>query len=185
MAGRGPGAHRFDPGPRGSWDERGVADPYAIRRPSYFYLFYLGQDRARRQRLGLARSTDGVRREQLRRNPRLALGEDGSFDEQGLGEPATWQSYGWYWMLYTGRDRDERRRMGLAQSRDGVTWRKLPEVFAGEQSWNSEVICDAEMNGGEGAAYGWRRQCAPPHRQPEWADRRRFHLKCPDATLIK
>ena len=45
--------------------------------------------------------------------------------------------------------------MGLAQSRDGVTWRKLPEVFAGEQSWNSEVICDAEMDGGEGAVNLW------------------------------
>ena len=42
----------LDPGPRGSWDERGVADPYAIRSGAYFYLFYLGQDRARRQRLG-------------------------------------------------------------------------------------------------------------------------------------
>jgi len=145
----------LDPGPRGSWDERGVADPYVIRFGQYFYLFYLGQDRARRQRLGLARSTDGVRWEKLRTNPVLEPGEDGGFDEQGLGEPAAWQSHGWYWMLYTGRDRDERRRLGLAQSRDGVTWRKLPEVFAGGQSWNSEVVCDPEVSDGDGAVTIW------------------------------
>src|SRR5664280_931409 len=36
----------LDPGPVGSWDERAVADPYAIRIEPYFYLYYLGQDRA-------------------------------------------------------------------------------------------------------------------------------------------
>ena len=39
-------------GPRGSFDERGVADPYVIKRGGRFYLFYLGEDRARRQRHG-------------------------------------------------------------------------------------------------------------------------------------
>jgi predicted GH43/DUF377 family glycosyl hydrolase len=145
----------LDTGPRGSWDERGVADPYVVRSGAYFYLFYLGQDRARRQRLGVARSTDGVHFEKLRTNPILDLGEDGNFDEQGLGEPAVWQSRGWYWMLYTGRDRDERRRMGLAQSRDGVVWRRLPGVFAGQEQWNSEVICDAEVDHGASAINIW------------------------------
>ncbi len=44
----------------GSWDERGVADPYVIRAGGAYYMFYLGQDRARRQRLGVAMSDDGV-----------------------------------------------------------------------------------------------------------------------------
>ena len=54
---------------------------------------------------GVARSTDGIHWEKLRTNPILELGEDGAFDENGLGEPAVWQSHGFYWMLYTGRDR--------------------------------------------------------------------------------
>ena len=32
-------------------------------------------------------------------------GDAGTFDENGLGEPAVWSSHGFYWMLYTGRDR--------------------------------------------------------------------------------
>jgi len=132
----------LDYGPRGAWDERAVADPYVVRFGEYLYLYYLGQDRARRQRLGVARSRDGVKWEKLRSSPVLELGPDGAFDEEGLGEPAVWSAQGWYWMMYTGRDRRENRRMGLARSRDGVRWFRLPVVFAGAEAWNRRVVCD-------------------------------------------
>jgi predicted GH43/DUF377 family glycosyl hydrolase len=135
----------LDYGPRGSWDERGLGDPYVIRASGYFYLYYLGQDRARRQRLGVARSRDGVRWEKLRANPVLEAGGYASFDENGVGEPAVWQSHTWYWMLYTGRDRAERRRMGLARSRDGVAWERTSLVIAGSEPWNEAVVCDATV----------------------------------------
>jgi predicted GH43/DUF377 family glycosyl hydrolase len=136
----------LDPGPRGSWDERGVADPCVVRFGGVFYLFYLGQDRARRQRLGVARSTDGIVWTKLRANPLLELGEAGAFDENGLGEPAVWFSNGSYWMLYTGRDRNEYRRMGLARSQDGVQWEKLASpVLSGGEAWNEKVVCDGTV----------------------------------------
>ncbi|MBV6433510.1 MAG: hypothetical protein IANPNBLG_03688 [Bryobacteraceae bacterium] len=136
----------LDAGPRGSWDERGVADPYVVLFGGVFYLFYLGQDRARRQRLGLARSNDGIVWTKLRANPLLELGGPGAFDENGLGEPAVWFSNGSYWMLYTGRDRNEYRRMGLARSRDGARWEKLASpVIAGGEAWNGKVVCDGTV----------------------------------------
>ncbi len=135
----------LETGPRGSWDERGVADPFVLRIGDSHYMYYLGQDRARRQRLGVARSRDGIRWQKLRANPILELGPDSAFDENGLGEPAVWQSHGQYWMLYTGRDRIENRRLGLARSMDGVTWEKLPGSFAGSERWNDKVICDPSV----------------------------------------
>jgi predicted GH43/DUF377 family glycosyl hydrolase len=134
-------------GPRGSFDERGAGDPYVIQLGGRFYLFYLGMDRAARQRLGLARSTDGVKWEKLRANPLLELGPPGAFDENGLGEPAVWSSGGAYWMLYTGRDRGERRRIGLAKSADGVRWEREKDFapFGGSQAWDSQVICDPSI----------------------------------------
>lgn len=134
----------LDPGPRGSWDERGVADPYVIRAEDRYYMYYLGQDRAQRQRLGVARSTDGVHWEKSLANPLMDLGGPGAFDEIGLGEPAVWQWNGSYWMLYTGRDRAENRRLGLARSQDGVHWTRVTDgpVFAGETAWDSKVVCD-------------------------------------------
>ena len=137
----------LDHGPYRSWDERVVADPYVIRIEPYFYMYYLGQDRAQppRQRLGVARSRDGVHWEKLRSNPILDAGEPGAFDEIGVGEPAVWQYGGFYWMLYTGRDAREYRRLGLARSTDGVRWTKLPEVFSGTAAWDSKVICDPSV----------------------------------------
>jgi predicted GH43/DUF377 family glycosyl hydrolase len=142
---RRQGAAVLGTGPLGSWDERGVADPYVIRAGRAYFMFYLGMDRARRQRLGVAMSDDGVTWFKLRRNPILELGAYGAFDENGLGEPAVWRARGYYWMLYTGRDRNEIRRLGMARSRDGVAWEKLPMVFSGGQPWNSKVLCDPSV----------------------------------------
>jgi predicted GH43/DUF377 family glycosyl hydrolase len=131
-------------GPRGSWDERATADPYVVQIGGTFYMYYLGEDRARRQRLGVARSRDGITWQKSRSNPILELGGPGTFDELGLGEPAVWQSHGSYWMLFTGRDRAENRRLGLARSQDGVHWTRFSEspVLSGNDPWNSKTVCD-------------------------------------------
>ncbi len=129
-------------GPYGSWDERGVADPYVVRVDSRLYLYYTGMDRAWRQRLGVAVSDDGITWSKLRSSPILELGEYGSYDARGLGEPAVWAGYGSYWMLYTGRDRAEMRRLLLARSSDGVRWQKQSLVIAGNEPWDAKVICD-------------------------------------------
>jgi predicted GH43/DUF377 family glycosyl hydrolase len=132
----------LEPGPYMSWDEYGVADPYVIQVGEWFYMYYLGEDRAWRQRIGVARSHNGSEWQKLRTNPILEVGEPGSFDEHGLGEPAVWESAGFYWMLYTGRGAGEVRKLGMARSTDGVHWTKLPEVFSGAQEWDAQVICD-------------------------------------------
>jgi predicted GH43/DUF377 family glycosyl hydrolase len=139
-------------GPRGSWDEMAAGDPYVIAAGGRYYMYYLGQDRARRQRLGVAVSDDGVQWTKLRSNPILDLGGYGAFDEYGLGEPAVWAAHGRYWMLYTGRDRMENRRLGFAVSGDGARWERLPAstVIGGAQAWNVKVLCDptVELTGG-------------------------------------
>jgi predicted GH43/DUF377 family glycosyl hydrolase len=132
------------PGPRGSFDERAVADPNVIAAAGSFFMFYTGLDRARRQRLGIARSSDGEHWQKLRSNPILEVGSPNSFDENGLGEPAVWSSAGSYWMLYTGRSKTEQRRIGLAKSEDGVHWTRDPSlpIIEGTSPWDKEVICD-------------------------------------------
>jgi predicted GH43/DUF377 family glycosyl hydrolase len=132
-------------GPRMSWDEISLGDPYLIEANGTLYLFYLGEDRARRQRLGIAKSSDGVNWTKLR-GPVLELGGAGDFDENGLGEPAVFAADGQWVMLYTGRDRKEKRAMGYAVSKDGRAWQKLKEpVLRGEQPWNAAVVCDATV----------------------------------------
>ena len=87
----------------------------------------------------------------MRSNPILAGGATGAFDEE-LGEPAVWNSGGWWWMLYTGRAHDERRSLGLARSRNGIAWAKVPEFhIEGDQSWNSKVMADPSVEPQSGA----------------------------------
>lgn len=147
----------LETGPVGSWDERGVGDPYAIEASGELFLFYVGMDRARRQRLGVARSRDGAEWVKLRSNPVLETGEDGAFDENGLGEPAVWSAAGRWLMLYTGRDRREHRAIGLAESLDGVRWLRSDRapLLAGDRPWNEKVVCDPSVLPGEGGFHVW------------------------------
>ena len=45
-------------------------------------------------------------------------------------------------MLYTGRARNEVRRLGLARSEDGVQWKRTGLIIEGAEPWNSKVMCD-------------------------------------------
>ena len=129
-------------GPFDSWDERAVADPYVFRKDGWLYLYYLGQNRAGQQQLGLARSRDGLQWEKLRSNPILAI-----TTETGLGEPAVWERNGAYWMLYTARDAHENRTISLARSADGVNWTRTGKPLRGIEPWDAKVICDPTVLG--------------------------------------
>ncbi len=132
------------PGASGQWDETAVGDPYVVSCGQTYYLFYLGQNRFGVQRLGVARSPDGVNWQKSHLNPILETGAPGEFDENGLGEPAVFHSGDGIWMLYTGRDPGESRSLGWARSDNGVTWQKAsgPGLFDADQPWNSAVVCD-------------------------------------------
>lgn len=71
-----------------TWDSAAVGDPYVIAKGDTLYLYYLGQNERFVQRLGVARSKDGIRWEKLISNPVLDVGAAETFDENGLGEPS-------------------------------------------------------------------------------------------------
>ena len=135
------------PGPSRSWDETGVGDPYVIRCRGIYAMYYLGQNRFGIQRLGVARSADGVHWQKSHTNPILDTGPPGGFDERGLGEPAVFRAADRYLMLYTGRDANEDRRIGWAESVNGVDWKKLrtQPMLEGSQAWNRHVVCDPSV----------------------------------------
>jgi len=145
------------PGAAGSWDEAGAADPYVIRCATAYYMYYLGQDGRGRQRLGAARSADGIHWQKFLDNPVLDLGPPGAFDERGLGEPAVLRAAEEFYMIYTGRDAGENRRLGAARSPDGVRWRRaaLAGPIAGGQPWNSRVVCDPALWVVQGRLWLW------------------------------
>lgn len=143
----------FVAGADGTWDCAGVADPYVIEINGTLYLYYLGQDKFGIQRLGVAKSIDGKEWIKYANNPIMDIGVKGAFDEKGLGEPSVIYQAPYFYMFYTGRDRNEQRNIGVAVSLDGVNWKKLNYNGIIEQkgnSWNSKVICDTTLLEAEG-----------------------------------
>ncbi len=133
-------------GAPGTWDEAGLGDPYVIRCGGSFYLLYLGQNRQGLQRLGLARSEDGIHWQKSGSNPILDVGVPGAFDERGLGEPSFFAAGERFYMLYTGRNAQEERRIGWATSTNGVDWERIAApVLEGFADWNAKVICDPSI----------------------------------------
>lgn len=106
-------------GEKHSWDSNGVADPYVIEHNGILYMYYLGMEEMQVQRLGGAYSTDGINWVKGA-YPIMDDGSKGSFDENGLGEPSVVYNVPYFYMLYTGRESDEKRDIGTAISLDGV-----------------------------------------------------------------
>ena len=49
-------------------------------------------------------------------------------------------------MLYTGRDKKEQRRLGLARSSNGLRWERVPSfTVSGAEAWDSQVMCDPSV----------------------------------------
>jgi predicted GH43/DUF377 family glycosyl hydrolase len=136
-------------GPLHTWDSAAVGDPYVIAKGDTLYLYYLGQNDRFVQRLGVARSKDGIRWEKLISNPVLEVGAAGTFDENGLGEPSVTHVPPYFYLIYTGRDAKENRNIGYAISTDGVNWKKMSTrgLLSSEQrgNWASSVVCDTTL----------------------------------------
>ncbi|SCW85490.1 Glycosyl hydrolases family 32 N-terminal domain-containing protein [Paenibacillus tianmuensis] len=135
-------------GDKHSWDSNGVADPYVIEHNGMLYMYFLGMDEMQVQRLGIARSEDGIKWEKIGK-PIMDVGPKGSFDENGLGEPSVIYYAPYFYMLYTGRAADEKRDIGVAISLDGVNWKKLNYngLFNDRKidTWDGSVICDTTI----------------------------------------
>lgn len=147
-------------GEAGTWDSNGIADPYIIEHNGKLYMYYLGMNELNIQRLGVAVSEDGLNWTKSNANPIMDVGVKGSFDENGLGEPSVYYEAPYFYMLYTGRDVNEVRNLGLAYSLDGINWYKnnyngLIEME--NNVWDSKVICDTSFlyNNEEELLYVW------------------------------
>lgn len=136
-------------GENGTWDALAVADPYVIKHEDYLIMYYLGMNELGVQRLGVAKSTDGLNWEKSVANPVLDVGSKGSFDVNGLGEPSVIYNAPYFYMIYTGRDEKEKRDIGIAASLDGINWSKLSTTGLFHDrpsgSWDDSVICDTTL----------------------------------------
>jgi predicted GH43/DUF377 family glycosyl hydrolase len=111
--------------------------------------------------IGVATSGDGIHWTKALQNPVLKIGDPGSFDEKGIGEPSVVYKAPYFYMLYTGSTSRESRDIGWAVSRDGFSWQKCSQGLFGpamRQPWFSQAICDTTIllaNSRGGQYYVW------------------------------
>lgn len=116
------------PGAASSWDGRSVAHPAVLRHKGVFWMYYGGTD-GRRQRIGLARSGNGVEWKKLP-GPVFSPGPAGAWDAGGVMHPSVVHDGGRFVMAYCGwpEGRSEiHARIGIAVSIDGLKWSRLSE----------------------------------------------------------
>jgi predicted GH43/DUF377 family glycosyl hydrolase len=145
VTGPAPGGALLGPGATGAFDERGNFTVRAFEDGGVVWMYYGGSDatgacagiNGSRWRIGLARSTDGVNFTRVQGAEAggaiLDVGGPGDFDSQLAYRPFVLEDGDVWRMWYNGSNAPFNcplgtlaldRRIGYAESTDGVTWTK-------------------------------------------------------------
>ncbi|KAF3784583.1 hypothetical protein EJ110_NYTH24138 [Nymphaea thermarum] len=149
----------FDVGDEGEWDSSFIAAPQVVGHSGddlrmYYHSFDL---RSGVFCVGVARSRDGIRWVKLGKI--MGGGPPGSFDELGVTARHVVRNTrgGGYVMVYEGIARDGRRRIGVAESADGLKqWKRRDEPVlqpsVEDNGWDNHGVgnpCLVQMDGAE------------------------------------
>ncbi len=114
----------FDVGVAGRWDDQWVYDPCVIHISTMYYMFYTGNSSNSQARIGFATSPDGLTWTRYSSTPALTVGQEGSWDSVVVRNPTIVKDGGLYKMWYSGRDANNKNRVGYAVSSDLIVWIK-------------------------------------------------------------
>lgn len=149
------------PGSVGEWDEQQVLAPHVLQSVDGYIMYYTGTDKAGKQQVGMATSTDGIAwtkyndsstadSPQLESDPVLQPAEKGSWDGSWAHQPRVIKTDENWVMFYRGTQDANGGKMalGLATSEDGIHWNKfagnpifLPnEISKSTQFWFDSVL---------------------------------------------
>jgi predicted GH43/DUF377 family glycosyl hydrolase len=133
----------LDLGPGGSWEDEHVRSPSVLFDGSVYHMWYCGYHNFE-WRIGYANSTDGTNWNKYPSNPVLDLGPGGSWEDKQVLQPVVLFDGSIYHMWYSGDDGTTTRRIGYANSTDGLTWNKYsgnPIINVGTSGlWDDESI---------------------------------------------
>src|SRR5688572_32070057 len=134
-----------------------VTDFCIVRREGLYHLFHIRGERwtwpvgYREIGLGHAVSTD--LRTWTPQEPVLPAGPPGTWDESGNWAPDIIEVEGVYYLYYTGSDRNNNQKIGLATSTDLYTWTKHPaNPLVAPGPWSDREV-GRDVAGRDGMVY--------------------------------
>jgi predicted GH43/DUF377 family glycosyl hydrolase len=107
--------------PELAWERECIEAPAVLERDGALYMFYAGGYNNEPQQIGCARSTDGTRWERLFREPLLANGRAGEWNESESGHPGVLVDASGATHLFFQGNKDKGRTWWL--SRVEIGWR--------------------------------------------------------------
>lgn len=120
----------LDVGPDGSWDHGGLSAPFPLRVADEWVLFYAGfSERGYekgRSGIGLARSNDLLHWRKDSAGPVLSPSPGDSWDSGTIYQCWVGRRKRSYWMFYNAASRARQEQIGLATSKDLLTWERHP-----------------------------------------------------------
>lgn len=135
----------LEPGPEGSWDERGVRPGDVVLIEDEYHMWYTGANAAGTAQIGLATSPDGVAWTKFAGNPVLRVGATDS-DALGVYRPGVLFDGETYRMWYTGVGDDGVNRIGLATSVNGIDWVRDPDSpildVGDSEAWDATAVME-------------------------------------------
>jgi len=117
----------LDVSPAGNWDSHFLDTPEWIKDALGYKLYYFGDadNDPIGSAIGLATSNDGIHWQRYGTQPVLKPGNPGDWDELYIESPSVLFDGQMYYLWYSGVDSTYRVRIGVAISKDGVTWTKF------------------------------------------------------------
>jgi len=128
-------------GSPGDWNEQGVSWPKVLFIKGEYHMWYDGRD-ASGWKIGYATSPDGINWTNHENNPVMVPGEEGEWDDTGIGSGTIIYDGEVFKMWYWGYDGNN-GRIGYATSTDGLLWNKheIPVLDIGEEgTWDGEHV---------------------------------------------
>ncbi|MCT9931158.1 hypothetical protein N5079_13115 [Planotetraspora sp. A-T 1434] len=112
-----------------AWEKNTVLNPSVLwnSRSNVYQMWYAAGFDYEPKAIGYATSADGVTWVKSDRNPVLTANPAKIWEKDRVsGASVFQQSDGYYYMFYIGYTNIDRSAIGIARSRDGVTWQRMP-----------------------------------------------------------
>jgi len=132
----------LDLGSPGAWDDYEISCGAVLYLNGLWRLYYYGSPDGTKYEVGLALSTDGYHWSKYKNNPILEVGESGQWDDTEVAHPEIVYLNGVFYLFYHGYGgAGTPHRTGLAISRDGVNFRKIPEnpIIDVGTTWDTHI----------------------------------------------
>ncbi len=142
-------------GSKGEWDSKYVTDPDVLIVKGEWIMYYVGSD-GTGEKIGLAMSRDGIHWTKHPDNPIFVPADEG-WDSKNVMQPSVIPG-GDKWRMYYGAFGTKERCVGLAFSKDGITWKRYennPVLPLGEKgAWDDDSAFGADVKGRFGMMEG-------------------------------